>query len=89
MEAPDGAETTIDYDSRQRPTSATRSDGTTVNLEGQGVFVGARYGYLHGIRYVPDLLVEADVVRTTTRGAEPGPKAMAHGFREPSPSGHE
>ncbi len=33
VEAPDGAETTIDYDSRQRPTSATRSDGTTVNVE--------------------------------------------------------
>lgn len=42
--------------------------GSIVRLPEQGVFVGARYAHLHGMRYVPDLMVEVDAIQTTRRG---------------------
>ena len=41
--------------------------GGVFNLEEQGAFVGARYAYLHGIKYLPDAIVEADAVRSARR----------------------
>ena len=42
--------------------------GTVLNLEEQAAFVGARYAYMHGLRYVPDLMFEADAVRGARHG---------------------
>jgi hypothetical protein len=38
--------------------------GTQLNLEQQGVFAGARYAYLTGPAFVPDLVLEADGIVT-------------------------
>ena len=38
--------------------------GTHFNLNQQGVFVGARYGYLLPGAYIPDIMFEADAVAT-------------------------
>jgi hypothetical protein len=38
------------------------------NLEEQAGYVGARWAYLHGIKYVPDVIVEADAVRLARGG---------------------
>jgi hypothetical protein len=38
--------------------------GTQLNLEQQGGFFGARYGYLFGSTYVPDVVFEADGILT-------------------------
>ena len=42
--------------------------GSVLNLEEQAAFVGARYAYMHGIKYVPDVMVEADAVRGARHG---------------------
>jgi hypothetical protein len=39
--------------------------GGTFKLQEQGVYVGARYAYLHGTRFVPDLILQVDAVQTT------------------------
>jgi hypothetical protein len=39
--------------------------GTQLNLEQQGLFVGARYSHLLGGTFVPDLMVQADAIVTT------------------------
>ena len=38
--------------------------GMTNLAEGPGVFVGGRYAFLNGIKYLPDLILEADGVLT-------------------------
>jgi hypothetical protein len=42
--------------------------GSVLNLEEQAAFVGARYAYMHGIKYVPDVMIEADAVRGVRHG---------------------
>jgi len=42
--------------------------GGLFNLEEQGAYVGARYAYLHGIKYLPDAMIEADAIGTGRRG---------------------
>ncbi len=41
--------------------------GVTNLIEEPGAFLGARYSFLHGIKYLPDLMFEADGI-VTTRG---------------------